>query len=56
MRTIPQQLTDRQATLQHFSQILTIDMACSNALRSLRDNDKENVEWMEVIQQDEWMF
>ncbi|KAK8847996.1 hypothetical protein M9Y10_019048 [Tritrichomonas musculus] len=47
---------DGQLSLQYFSQLLDIDTICSNALRSLRSDDKLNDQWTKDLLAEEWKF
>ena len=48
--------SDGQLSLQYFSQLLDIDIVCINALRTLRNDDKQNDQWVNNLLADEWKF
>lgn len=47
---------DGQLSLQCFSQLLDIDTVCFNALRTLRNDNKQNDQWTNNLLSEEWKF
>ena len=45
-----------QLSIQYFSQLLDIETVCYNALRSLRNDDSFNNQFVEDLQSNEWMY